>query len=384
MLTLIPDLRVVEVANSIAPAYAGRLLADLGAEVIALEPPGGSCLRTDPHAVPNLADFLGANKLSATLDFARLKGDDLARALCARADVIIYDGSVPYLNRALLQDRLYEQSDAVLSVVTPWGLKSPYGDLHNDELLLFALSGIASVTPEEPEDEAGERPMQLYGHQAQFAAGLTTAVASLQGWFAARASGESMLIDIAVLDALTSMPIISQAAVFAGHALPRGPSQRPQTVPRGFVRCREGYVYTQGGDDNWPGWAKIVARPDWEQPPFSEPAYRQNHWAELATTIQGWLDQHTNAHVYNTLQQRGITAFPVNSIGQVTHNRQIVARDLFRVIGRDSNNFAASATPFRLLQPEGAMEPDVVHRLGADLERVRELLGMSLESAVST
>ncbi len=382
MLKLLSDLRVVEIAGSIAPAYAGRLLADLGAEVITLEPPGGNRLRTDPHAAPNLSDFLNANKLSATLDFSAVTDDTLARSLCERADIILYDGGVPYLDRWLLVERLHERSDVVLTLVTPWGLHSPYGTLCNDELLQFALSGIASVTPEEPEDEEAERPMQLYGHQAQFAAGLTAAVASLQGWFAARASGEAMLLDISVLDALTSMPIISQAAVFAGHPLPKGPSQRPQTVPRGFVRCSEGYVYTQGGDDNWSGWAQLLERPDWEQPPFSAPGYRQQHWAELSESIQQWLDVHTNADVYLALQEKGITAFPVNSIAQVTHNRQIVARDLFRPIERESGDFMAPVTPFRLLSPEDAPVPDAVHTLGADLQRVREVLGLLGEPAL--
>jgi crotonobetainyl-CoA:carnitine CoA-transferase CaiB-like acyl-CoA transferase len=382
VLKLLPDLRVVEIGDSIAVAYAGRLLADLGAEVMALEPPAGNRLRTDPRLAPHLAGFLNANKLSATIDFAAVPDETLARSICRGADVILYDGSVAYLNQRLLAEGLYQQSDVVLTLVSPWGLSSPHAGLCNDELLFFALSGIASVTPEEPEDPLVERPMQLYGHQAQFAGGLTAAVAALQGWFAARKSGRSQLLDVPVLDALISMPIVSQAATFAGHPLPQGPSLRPQTVPRGFLRCREGYVYTQGGDDNWSGWAQLLERPDWDAPPFSEPSYREQHWPVIGAAIQRWLDERANDAVYLALQQKGITAFPVNAIPQVVAHRQVEARAIFGAIRQqDGAEFLAPRTPFRVQTPEMAPEPDIVHRLGADRERVCAALGLEATSA---
>jgi crotonobetainyl-CoA:carnitine CoA-transferase CaiB-like acyl-CoA transferase len=377
LLPLLSDLRVIEVTNSIAPAYAGRLLADLGAEVIGLEPPTGNRLRQDPRVAPHLADFLATNKRSASLDFD-IADDRLALSICERADVLLFDRSVPYFERRLLQERVHEQTNVVLTVVTPWGLESPYAGLCEDELLAFALCGIASITPEEAEDESYERPMQLYGHQAQFAAGLTAAVASLEAWFAVRKDGLARVVDVAVLDALASMPIISQAAVFAGNPLPKPPSERPQTVPRGFLHCRDGYVYTQGGDDNWPGWAQLLSRAEWEQPPYSEPAYREKHWSELGATIQDWLHTQSNADVYRACQARGITCFPVNSIGQVVANSQVLNRDFFTTVLRPEGEpgFRAPRTPFRLLVPKVESKPDVAPDLGSDQELVEAALGL--------
>jgi crotonobetainyl-CoA:carnitine CoA-transferase CaiB-like acyl-CoA transferase len=386
MLTLLSDLRVIVVCNTIAPAYAGRLLADLGAEVIALEPPRGNRLRQDPQLAPNLAEFLATNTLSAILDLPEAADGRLAASICERADIVLFDRSVPYFERHLLQERVFEQTDVVLTVVTPWGLKSPYDFLCEDELLAFALSGIASITPEESEDEEYERPMQLYGHQAQFAAGLTAAVASLQGWFASRQSGQALLNDVSVLDALTSMPLISQAAVFAGHPLPRAASERPQTVPRGFLHCRDGYVYTQGGDDNWNGWAQLLGRPEWEATPFSEPEYRERHWQELGAAIQQWLDSHSNAEVYRACQAKGITCFPVNSIGQVIANSQIVERDIVEEILRPGGapSFRAMRTPFRQLVPEAESRQAFTPGLGADLKRVEAILELQRVPALGT
>lgn len=379
MLPLLTDITVIEITNTIAPAYAGRLLADLGAEVIAIEPPAGNRLRRATHLAPNLVDFLAANKRSACVDYASARDERLAASICAAADIVLYDRTAPYFDRYLLDEAVYRRSAVVLSVITPYGLHSPYAGLHEDELLLFALSGIASVTPEEPTDRAVERPMQLHGHQAAFVGGLTAAVAALQGWYAVKASGAPVLLDIALLDALTSMPIISQAAVFAGHPLPAGPSLRPQTVPRGFLRCRDGYVYTQGGDDNWPGWSALLGRPDWEQPPFSEPSYRQVHWPELSDAIQRWLDERSSVEVYRACQSAGITAFPVNSIPQVVEHPQMQAREVFGpILGpAGGTSFPAPRTPIRALDPFVEAAPDVVAEFGAATGAVAERLRSS-------
>jgi crotonobetainyl-CoA:carnitine CoA-transferase CaiB-like acyl-CoA transferase len=385
VLPLLTDIRVIEIANTIAPAYAGRLLADLGAEVIAVEPPDGNRLRRSTHLAPNLVDYLTTNKRTVCIDYEAAQDERLAASLFQAASIVLYDRTVPYFDHHWLDEGMYRRSPTVLSVITPYGLRSPYQDLHGDELLLFALSGIASVTPEEPADRALERPMQLHGHQAAFAGGLTAAVASLQGWYSVSASGDSALLDIAVLDALTSMPIISQAAVFAGHPLPAGPSLRPQTVPRGFLRCKDGYVYTQGGDDNWPGWSRLLGRADWEQPPFSEPAYRRVHWPDLSAVIQRWLGERTSADVYRDCQAAGITAFPVNSIPQVVEHPQMQAREVFQPIlrGNTGASFLAPRTPVRLRESMLPTSPDIAPEFGAGTQGVSEWLAELAAGVVS-
>jgi crotonobetainyl-CoA:carnitine CoA-transferase CaiB-like acyl-CoA transferase len=232
------------------------------------------------------------------------------------------------------------------------------------------------VTPEEPDDPHIERPMHLHGHQAAFAGGLTAAVAAMQGWFNVQASGRGVLLDIAVLDALASMPLISQAAVFAGHPPPRGPSRRPLTVPRGFLRCREGYVYTQGGDDNWTGWARLLERPDWQSGPMAEPSNREAHWAELVPVIQAWLDLHPNTEVYRALQGEGITAFPVNAVGQVVEHPQTRARGVVQRIERagTDDGFLAPRTAVRVRDDLAEIHPDILQPLGADSDTFREAL----------
>lgn len=379
MLPLLPNIKVIEISNTIAASYAGRLLADIGAEVISIEPPGGNTLRVSTGQVENFANFLSANKRSATIDFATYNDGELARSMAAKADIILYDASIPYFNLHWLEQHAFNSHPTALTVISPFGLVSPYRDLYADELFLFSLSGIASVTPEEPEDRASERPMQLYGHQAQFVGGLVAAVSAMQGWFYAQRNQRPVLLDVAILDALTSVPITSQAAVFAGHPPPPGPSLRPRTVPRGFLKCSDGYIYTQGGDDNWPGWTRLLGRAEWLEPPFSEPSHREANWTALNKEIQAWLDERTMADVYRGCQDQAIVAFPVHSVSDVVQSGQANAREIFQSIHRSGSteSFVAPRTPIRILEPFLAAEPDSVRRLGQDTAEVVASLGTS-------
>lgn len=91
-----------------------------------------------------MVDYLAANKRSVCLDYDLAEGSQLADSLCRAADVILYDNTSPYFDRYLLDKRVYQSPPVVLTVLTPYGLHSPYQILHDDELLIFALSGASA------------------------------------------------------------------------------------------------------------------------------------------------------------------------------------------------------------------------------------------------
>ncbi|MGE3576572.1 MAG: CoA transferase [Dehalococcoidia bacterium] len=262
------------------------------------------------------------------------------------ADIVLVDGG----RRVIANDGLLNSARSnpiVVAMCSPYGQNSPYHSLCEDELFLAALSGIASETPEEFEDRTSERPMQMYAHQASLLGGLTLAVACLQALRTVRRTNQAVVIDFGVLDAVASVPLISQAAGFAKRRAPNPPSMRPRTVPRGFLRCEDGYVYTQGGDDNWKAWAELVGRSDWNEPPWDAPDYRQAHWDEADDVITSWLLNRPASVVYRECQERGVTAFPVHSISQVLSNPQINHRQVVRSTSEDGSLFHSLRSPIR-------------------------------------
>src|SRR5437016_11986640 len=98
-MSLLSHLRVLEFATRVAGPYAGKLLADLGADVIKLEPPAGDPLRRRPLAgadriadgAPTFFDFLNTHKRALRLDLARAEDREIFRGLATQADVLIED-----------------------------------------------------------------------------------------------------------------------------------------------------------------------------------------------------------------------------------------------------------------------------------------------------
>lgn len=343
MHNLLPGLRVVEVASNIATRYAGRLLADAGAEVIAIETGP-----TTPAGAAELDHYLAANKLRTA---AQTSGASpaLAEAACQRANIVLFDGQDAYFRKHLLERRIFKATPTALCVATAWGLDSPYAHLCEDELLLFSVSGAASVTPEGATDRSVERPTHPWGNQGAFATGVVAALAALQAWLSVERDGQSRMVDISTLDVLATVPVSSLASSLVANEPPAPPAGRPRSVPRGMLRCSDGYVYTQGGDDNWAAWAKLVGQEDWAKGPYTEAAYREAAWDELETAISKWLTSHTIYEVYQEGQANGIVVFPVNTVERAAHDPHLRERATFVPIAADDGTqIVGPRTPLRV------------------------------------
>lgn len=340
---LLQHITVTEFAGAVPARYAGRLLADLGA-VVRFNDDRGS-LRTDEL----LSKYLSANKVEASVP--RLLSRSEIEQAVSSSDVVLVDDEFRGASLELILAVARAIPGRVVLYASAYGLDSPNGHLCADELFLASLSGIASVTPEGFADRNAERPMQLYGNQASLLGGLTAAVAVLQAIRTARRTRVTQFIDFSVLDALNSVPVISQAAGFSGAALPEPPSERPESVPRGFQRCKDGWIYTQGGDDNWPSWAALIGHGEWRDPPWSEPSYRQQLWGTIQAELADWLSARSAVDVYRACQGLGITAFPVNSTSQVLNNAQIQERELVESFQAfDGTMIRGPRTPIRIYQ----------------------------------
>lgn len=362
---LLEGITVVEIARTVAPAYAGRLLADLGAEVIALSIESDG----DDGRPTLLAAYLATNKLRAALD---LRAPGVLTRIRERADIILYDGSLA--NDTELTDPVSSRRQrCVVTVVTPFGRQSPYSHLHDDELLYFALSGVASTTPEDAENRVYERPMAPYGHQGAFLGGICAATASLQAWISAQASGRGSVLDVAVADAVAAMPITSQATTFGGHT-PSTIPPRPRSMPWGSLRCADGHIYLMGRD--WGAFARALDRPDWLEGTLGDPEYRLAHPDKVRAIVERRLADMTSDEASRRCQSEAVIAFPINSVAQVVEHPQIKARQVFQPIAcPGGETLMAPRTPIRLMEGRGpGRSRDVLRSPGADTAYARNRL----------
>ena len=191
-------LRILELSDTPAAAYAGRLLYGMGAELTLIEPLGGSSLRRRPHAAMHL--HLNRGKRSLRLNLGTAAARRLFRSLLAQSDALITDiERARYAELGLDPDALRETHPHLqICTITPYGWRGPKADWLATELTAYAAGGYLRITGD-PERE----PVKAWGEQAHFQAGLHAALgllAALHARDADRAEGQH--IDVAVVEAV--------------------------------------------------------------------------------------------------------------------------------------------------------------------------------------
>ena len=169
-------LRVVEWALDVPGSYCGKLLGDLGAEVIKIEAPEGDPVRRlgpFPNDVPGqersaLFLYLNNNKLGITLDLRSAGGKRVLKGLLSATDIFVVDCPVATLRDCGLEYTQLSGSNSqlIFTAITPFGLTGPYKDYKTTDLVSFHMSGFGHATPGNVEDPEKERPLRAGGRQA--------------------------------------------------------------------------------------------------------------------------------------------------------------------------------------------------------------------------
>ncbi len=241
-------LRVLELAEGIAGPYAGKLLADLGADVIKLEPPSGDRSRTFgpmPRAGGMSSTFvhLNANKRSAVADLDTPDGAALALALAARSDLVLTSLDAGRAAATGLTPEALGATRSGLAVVsvTPFGLTGPRATWKGEEILTYACAGVMSST-----GLARREPVKMGGDLGQYHHGTIAAIASLAAVTQAEGDGRSVLVDAAAVDAqFTSIDrrlTFFLFHVFTGLDAPRSAGAAISPYPTGVFPTADGYV----------------------------------------------------------------------------------------------------------------------------------------------
>ena len=192
---------MVELATGVEGPYAAKLLADLGAEVVKVEPPGGDPARRLGPFPEDVEDpeqsalflHLNTNKRSVVADVTTDAGRARVLALVARADVVI-ESSRPGAPDDLVDALRAVRRDLVVCSVTPFGRTGPYAQLPAEELTMYAMGG-----PLQSCGLAEREPVKLGGDVGRYQCGAMAALATLAALTTAERSGEGIHIDVSNL-----------------------------------------------------------------------------------------------------------------------------------------------------------------------------------------
>ncbi|MBY0274615.1 CoA transferase [Candidatus Binatia bacterium] len=364
----------------------GRMLAELGADVVKVEPPSGDPARFRPPYVGGIADperavtwlAYNASKRGVTLDLAAAEGRALFDRLCATADAIVetYDPAtlaVLKLDWAMLHAA---HPQLVVCSITPFGRTGPYAAFRGSDVTVTAMGGNMALTGDP--DRAPLRctmPSSYYHGGAEAASGLLVAL------LARGVIGEGQHVDVSLQAAMVST-IMTGASQWAMDRRDRGRTGASypvgKTLQREVWRCKDGFVSyaLRGGPARVPGlqaterWLaeEKIAAPAWQGRDWK--AYNHNDLTQdqvdaLSAPLQELFLRKPMRELFDESVRRGVMLAPVNDSREIANGAQLRSREFFVEVD-DAKRGLRYELPARFAQ---------MSRYGTDVRGAAPLLG---------
>ncbi|MEM9145996.1 MAG: CaiB/BaiF CoA-transferase family protein [Pseudomonadota bacterium] len=336
-------LRVVDLARILAGPWIGQTLADLGADVIKIEAPGGDDTRGwgPPFIERPIAGHTGqidrtaayfhsANrgKRAITADFTTPEGRSLVRRLAAQADVVIENYKVGGLVKHRLDPAslMAQNPRLIVCSVTGFGQDGPYAHRAGYDFLIQGMSGIMSLT-----GAADGEPQKIGVAFADIFTGLYGVIAIQAALAQRHRSGRGQHIDMALLDAMTGV-LANQAMNYlaTGVAPERLGNAHPNIVPYQVFAVADGHlIVAVGNNRQFERLCQVLGRADLASDPghatnADRVAARETLVPALAEAIAAW----PRDALLTALNAVGVPAGPINRLDDVMADPQIRARGL--------------------------------------------------------
>lgn len=361
-------LRVVECGEMVAASYATKLLADLGADVVKVEPPGGDAARRrgpfaggDVHPERSgLFIYLNTNKRSVVLDLADERGRALLDHLLSGADLLVHNLPPPVMDATGIT---YEAIAArhprlVMTSITPYGLSGPRRDWLATDLTLWNAGGIAYLNGSPDAEDLP--PLAPFGHQAEYQGALNAALASLAALLARQRSGRGQHVVVSMQEALAAiLELTFEYWPYMGLVASR--LGRKPIQPLDFLECKDGWIFICCVEEHqWQEFVRMIGSPEWaEIELFADRLSRGANWDALKIFLQEWASEQRVLDVYHAAQKRRIPFAPVSTMGDLLASEHLKARGFFAVVqppGTDPLTvpgapYRLSATPWSIRRP---------------------------------
>ena len=329
---------VLEEGGGIAASYGGKLLADLGADVIKLEPPGGDEVRRMP---PFLADepgrersglhlFLDTNKRSLCLDVESETGRRIYRQLARHCGTVISSRSIAEQRRlGLSWDDLSAESPELNQVtITVFGIDTQRAGWQSTSLIASLASGI-SYRIGDPD----RAPLGLPYDAPQYQGGIHAAIAVLLQRRVTRDNGVGQHAWLSIVDIISNVMAGAGVApfVFTGQSRGRAGTHMNAFYPWQVTPVKDGYyeVITMV-DQQWNRFMELMGDPDWQHD-----ERLQNRWLsfqhadELDAFWHPWMAERTKAELMELFGENHISFQPVHTIGEVAESEHLQAREFW-------------------------------------------------------
>jgi len=318
-------MRVLDCTHVIAGAWCAMLLADLGADVVKIEPPTGEVTRTAIGPF-RAYDFINRNKRAIAVDMTQPAGAAALRRLAASADVWVENFRPGALDRlGLGYSHLAQANPALIYCsISGFGHDGPYRERGGLDLVTQAMSGIMSIV-----GEPGGNPVSTAVPISDLNAGTFGALGVVAAWAHRQQTGEGQHVETTLLESALAYLVWESGLYFTvGEvAAPRG-SRHRLAAPYEALKTGDGYIVVGVNNQNlWQRFCDALEVPAWcDDPRFANGIVRVMHREELKVAIEARLAAHPTQHWLDALLARGIPCGPINTIDQALADPQVRAR----------------------------------------------------------
>ena len=331
---VLEGIRVLDFSRFAAGPYCGTLLADMGAEVIRIENPGGSEDRKLGPFAPNgeslpFSLVLPRNKKGITLKLRTDKGKEILKELVQRSDVVLHNFTSGSEEASILD---YESlrginPKVILVSVTGFGATGPFSQQPCFDSVAQALSGAMSYTgfPDNP-------PTRAAVAYVDFGTAVHAALGTVLALYHRMRTGEGQMVDLALMDVATSF--VTAVGVVADYKILN--YIRPQIGNHSFYNFSDCFQAKDGwlmisviGNSIWRRFLKAIGREDLKDDPrFEDDMARFQNRQVIQTIVSQWMKARTVAEAIKQLDEARVPCSKVNNIAEMTDDPRVKARDM--------------------------------------------------------
>ncbi|MCY4005130.1 MAG: CoA transferase [Rhodospirillales bacterium] len=378
--------RVLDLTAMVSGPVATMMLADQGADVIKIEPPGGELMRRVGIDNRGMASsFLSCNrsKRSLAVDLKAPEGLAVVRKLAGTADVLVQNFRPGAIERMGLGEETVRaiQPDIVYVSISGFGESGPYSKQRVYDPVIQALCGLAEIQS----DRKTGTPRMVRTIVPDKTTAVTAAQAITAALLARERTGRAQHVRLSMLDTMVAYlwPESMSALNYVGR---EGDPARGQMGLDLIYRTQDGYI-TAGAvtDAEWLGMCNALGRPDLvEDERFRTPGARFRNAAERREITAEEIAKHASGELIERLQERQVPCAPILSRMDVLENDQVEQNRIIEVhedpvLGpvrqpRPAARFEETPATIRRMAPFlGADNADILAELGYGTDEVRKL-----------
>ena len=362
-------IRVIDLTRIYAGPYCSMLFADMGAEVIKIEPPGGEIIRDNPPLVKEGENgphdrsrsgyflTLNRNKYGITLNLKHPKAVSIFKDLVKTGDVVLENYAPGVMKRLGIDYPVLKEVNPriIMASISGFGQWGPYSERIAFDHLSQAMSGMMSITghPDSP-------PTRVGTSLGDVSASVHAAFAIMTALWHREKTGVGQYVDISMQESMVSILEGAIARWTIGRELqtPIG-THNPHDAPMAAFKCKDGYIIIATvGDEHWHRFCKAIDKPEWtEDPRYQIKRQRWENKYVLADEIEKITADYTVKEVGEMMDRERVANSPILNIEQVVDDPHLNARGYFvevehPIIGKAK----LPGIPFKLSETPGDVE----------------------------